>query len=298
MLKSMTAYGRAMVTHHLGRFEVEIQSLNRRYLEIHCQLPRELSRFEVDVRKLVSQQVNRGNITVRVTANFQGGTPLTVRPNLALVRELKSAFDAVSNEVGGDELSASSFLRLVTREEGLMVYGGGDDDNEAYKEAVRLAVEQALGALVEMKRAEGKALQQDIEQRLSILKRNTAAVASGTSDAAERYRKRLKERLAEVVGMETIENEERVLREVAIYADRIDIAEEVTRCESHLDQMGQVLRADNGEAVGKRLEFLLQELNRECNTIGAKASDASVSQLMVASKTELERIREQIQNVE
>lgn len=298
MLKSMTAYGRAVVSHRLGRFEVEMQSLNRRYLEIQCQMPRELSRFEVDVRKQVSQRVNRGFVTVRVNASFEGGTPLTVRPNLALARELKNALDAVSREVGGDPLEPSAFLRLVMREEGLMTYGTGDDDDDGYAEAVAAATDQAIDALVEMKKVEGAALQKDMEQRLENLQGNIADVAQRITGAADRYRAKLKERLDEVVGKATADTDERILREVAVFADRIDIAEEVTRCGSHLEQLEQALRADNGEGVGKRLEFLLQELNRECNTIGAKAGDAEVSQLMVACKADLERIREQIQNVE
>jgi len=295
MLKSMTAYGRAAVISSLGRFIVEIHSVNRKHLEINTFLPRELLRFDADIKKWIAAEVGRGQVNVKVSVSFDRASPLSVIPNKFLAKQIKSAWEEISTELGFS-LDQLSCLDLLSKEPGLFVYDEDLKDEELYRKALNDTVSQALQQLTSMKMAEGNALYLDISShffKLTSLIREVAVKAPG---ATARYRQRLIERLEEVLKA-PLENEERILREVCIYAERIDISEELTRFESHLQQANALLQSTE-QAVGKTLEFLVQELNREINTIGSKSSDLDVSRSVIEIKSELEKIREQIQNIE
>lgn len=292
MLKSMTAYGRACLETPLGRFNAEIQSVNRKHLEINIFLPQELTRFESDLRKLLGTVISRGQVTLKVSAYFEQGTPIVIKANLPLARQAKKAWETIAADLG---LKEEFKLAMLANEPGVLIHEEELQDEEQYLELLKEVVNQALSNFMTMREIEGKALQQDIAERIVNLKNWIEKIVVRSPGATERYRQKLTERLKEVCSG-AVENEERVLREVAVYAERIDIAEEATRFRSHLNQVEELLKSD--VPIGKTFEFLLQELNREINTIGSKASDVEVTRLVVEIKSELERIREQIQNIE
>lgn len=295
MLKSMTAYGRATLSTRRGRFVAEIQSVNRKHLEINTFLPPELMRFDRDVRSLIGAKVFRGQVTVKLLVQFDDATPIVVTPNLPLARQLKQAWDAIADDL---QLEASQrfTLRMLVKEPGILLYGEELKDETLFLKDISEVIDSALQHFLEMRVTEGAALEKDIADRLSHLKKYVEKIAELAPNAPEKYRQKLRERLEEVIAG-AVDNEERILREVCLFAERVDITEEVIRFRSHLKQCEEMLHSDKG-AIGKTLEFLLQELNREVNTIGSKASDAEVTKYVVAIKSELERIREQIQNVE
>lgn len=295
MLKSMTAYGRANVVSPLGHFSVEIQSVNRKHLEINTSLPNEFLRFDSDLKKWISAVVGRGQVNVKVSVYFEETSPQTVLPNLGLALQIQKAWEELSRQLRF-RMDDQGLVRVLASNEKILLYGDELQDEAGYKEILQQVVEEALKHLLLMKDREGKALYEDVSGRIEILYNSIRLIAEKAPGATTRYYEKLKERIQEALGA-SIENEERILREVCVYADKIDIAEEITRFNSHLTQIGNLLKSED-RAIGKTLEFMLQELNREINTIGSKSSDVDVSRHVIIVKTELERIREQIQNIE
>jgi uncharacterized protein (TIGR00255 family) len=293
MLKSMTAYGRASLSTKIGRFVAEIQSLNRKHLEIQILLPKELSRFDTEIRKQISSMVFRGQVSIKISAFFDQTAPIIVTPNLPLVRQIKLAWETIAKDL---KLEEQFNLNLLANERDILLYGDNFQNEEDYRTALASTVDMALKEFVAMRIREGEALEQDIANRLIKLRQCLQQIDSRKDGATSKYRQKLKERIEEVLSG-SIENEERILREVAIFAERIDIAEEITRFNSHIDQYEQLLK-NGSDSLGKTMEFLLQEMNREVNTIGSKSSDIEITRLVLDMKSELERIREQIQNIE
>lgn len=295
MLKSMTAFGRASLLSPIGRFVVEMQSVNRKFLEINVLLPKELLRFDNEVKKLIGTKVFRGQVSVKINAYFDQSTPLVVAPNIALARQIKAAWDAIARDLSlpGDQ---GFTLQMLAAEQGILLYGEDLHDEELYRTALLDVINQALNNFVEMRLQEGSALQQDISSRLANMRLWVNKITERSQGSTDKYRQKLIERLEQVKPGIT-QDEERILREICLFADKIDIAEEITRFHSHLDQFEKLLQSDTN-GVGKTLEFILQEMNREVNTMASKSSDVEVSHLVIDIKSDLERIREQIQNVE
>lgn len=294
MLKSMTAYGRSSLVSPLGRFTVEIQSVNRKYLEINTILPSEFFSFDNDIKKWISTVVGRGQITVKIRAVFEKTSPLTVIPNFPLAFQIQKAWQSLAKQLNL-KLDDKRLVQILSATENILLYDDLQNETE-YKAILQQAVEEALAGLLSMKSVEGRTLCGDISARLDACSSMIVKIAEKAPGATTRYREKLLERIQEVLGA-SIENEERILREVCVFAEKLDIAEELTRFDSHLIQMRSLLKSES-QSVGKTLEFLIQELNRETNTIASKSSDAEVSRLVIDIKTELERIREQIQNIE
>lgn len=296
MLRSMTAYGRAALTTQLGHFYAEIQSVNRKYLEISTALPYGFSRFDSDIKKLLGSTLHRGQINIKIVASFENKAPLMVIPNIPQAKQMKAAWDRIAKELGLSEEKGFT-LDLLSGENNLLLYEEDLQDDEQYREIIMEVVKLALQPLTAMKIVEGKNLQADITKRLLYLNNAIEQIAQKSPGATEKYRKKLHDRLCEVLGGCSLETEERILREVAVYAERIDITEEIIRFKSHINQANKLLNSEEYQ-VGKTFEFLIQELHREINTIGSKSADVEVAHLVVEVKSELERIREQIQNVE
>ncbi len=296
MLKSMTAYSRVSCSYFFGGLTVEIQSLNRKHLDIQLYLPKEFSRFETEVRKQVAGMVTRGLVTIRVEACFQEKTPLSVRPNFPLARQLNQAWQEVGQALGL-KVAQEVPLSWLVSEANVLIYENEMEQEELYREKVGEAVQSALELLVKMRIREGSALQADIQQRIDLMRGYVAEVALLAKERPSRYYEKLKERVRELSSGVSLEMEARLLQEVAIYANNLDIAEEQVRFGIHLEHLQEWLSSEQ-KGVGKTLEFLLQEMNREVNTIGSKAADASIALLVVKLKRELECIREQLQNIE
>lgn len=295
MLRSMTACGRATLAVPLGHFTVELYSVNRRHLEINNCFPQEFLCFDADLKRWIASAISRGFVTAKLVAQFDKETPITLRPNLALARQLKKAWEEIAFEL--DLPPEKGFkLEMLSSVEQMILFEDNPDLLEDFRVVLQEVVKAALDQLVTMKEIEGIALSQDILNRLENIKNAVIEITHLAPGAPQRYREELKKRLEEILPGR-IENEERILRELCIYAEKLDVSEELTRLKSHVDQFTNLVMAPS-VSVGKTLEFLVQEINREINTVGSKASELKISQLVIVVKSELERIREQIQNIE
>lgn len=295
MLRSMTAYGRAFVEGSLGRVTVELQSVNRKFLEMHLNLPAEMRKFDSQLRKWLGARLWYGQVSVHVAVRFSEHAPVRVVPNLALASQLYHAWQKVATHLG---LSLEKHFdwQLLLKEPGILQIEGQEDQENELLAHLQKATNQALDALIAMKMQEGAYLKGDLEMRLSHLTTLLDQIRQQTLGAPDKCREKLAARLEEVLPGR-IENDERLLREVLLYAEKMDVSEEITRLRSHFQQFKALLDGREG-GVGKTLDFLVQEMHREVNTLGTKAGDLHVTPLVVAMKAELTKIREQIQNVE
>ena len=290
----MTGYGRGDSSAKGVQLAVEISSVNRRQAEVALSLPNELDSLEADLRKIVLASVARGRISGRVTLlRPSGKASRSILINEAQAEAYKKGLAKLADGMGlRDDLSLETILRLP----GVMEAGEDELDPVAMMPTLKRALGQALGQLQDMRSKEGANLGRDLAKRLASLRRITKRVAKRAPKVVEHHRTRLLERLAKADIDLADADDERFLREVVYFTDRSDISEELTRLESHFDQVDGCLISN--EPVGHKLDFLAQEMFREVNTIGSKANDSEISQEVVTLKTELEKIREQVQNVE
>lgn len=292
----MTAYGRAVFEAPFGRVSIEIQSINRRHLDIVVFIPKELAGLDNDLRKWISGVIARGQVTLRVSIDFNEEGGATVFPNIALAKKLKTAWDKLTEALHliNDEKILLSLI--AQKSDDLFVYDQSAHDLAAYKEALQKATHAALQQVMQMKIAEGEFLLKDILERVKQMHALIAKIETRAINVSAQYLQKLKERL-EMLLPQSIESDDRILREALLFAEKVDITEEIIRFHSHLDQLSLML-ASTEKAVAKTIEFLLQELLREANTISSKSPDAEITHYSVTIKSELEKIREQIQNVE
>ena len=290
----MTGYGRGDSSTKGVQLAVEISSVNRRQVEVAVSLPNELDSLEADLRKIVLASVARGRVSGRVTLQRPSGKAnRSILINEAQAEAYKKALAKLADGMGlRNDLSLETILRLP----GVMEAGEDEVDPVAMLPTLKRALGQALGQLQDMRSKEGANLERDLAKRLASLRRITKRVAKRAPRVVEHHRTRLLERLAKADIDVADADDERFLREVVYFTDRSDISEELTRLESHFDQVDGCLISN--EPVGRKLDFLAQEMFREVNTIGSKANDSEISQEVVTLKTELEKIREQVQNVE
>ncbi len=288
----MTGFGRG--TGHTATWQatVEASSVNRKQAEIVVQLPREAQELESRVRKAVLDRVSRGRVQVTVRLEAASDALPEVQVNVALAKALHQALGELGTALG-EELrpKAGDYLR----QSGILTLSEGQIDAEAAWQAIEPALDEALGAMIAMREAEGAHLITDFLARLATLERFAATIAVEAPGRPLRQRELLTKRLRDA-GLEIDLDDERVLRELALFADRCDISEELTRLHSHFAKFRDYLQGS--EPAGRPLDFLCQELFREFNTIGSKANDAGIAQTVVEAKTELEKIREQVQNLE
>lgn len=292
MIKSMTGYGKAEATSEAGRIIVEIRSVNHRYGEIHIKIPRALMPFENEVRKLVSGRLKRGKIEVFVQQEGVAGVSFLPMLDLQLARVYLEAFMKMKEALG---LHEPVTLSLIAAQKDVLKLGESESATEALHEELLAAAGDAVDNLDAMRLREGAALMEDLAGRRESLSALIARVAERAPLVVLDSAKRLTERVAQLAGESGVD-EGRIAQEIAFMADRCDITEELVRFDSHLRQFDETLLMD--EPVGRKLDFLLQELNREVNTIGSKANDPDITSCVVQLKAELEKIREQIQNIE
>jgi uncharacterized protein (TIGR00255 family) len=291
-MHSMTGFGRGSATTDAWHATVEISSVNRKQAELVIQAPRELNELEARIRNAVLAVVSRGRIQVSIKLERAQGTAADFRINPALALAFSAALVELGDTIGQPILpTAADFLR----QPGIIDIGTSEIDAEAAWLAIAPALTSALAHLAAMRESEGRHLQTDFLARLETLASLTRTIASGASDRPARQRELLLKRLRDA-GLDLDPTEERVAKEIALFGDRCDISEELTRLDSHFAKFREYLDAD--EPPGRALDFLCQELFREFNTIGSKANDASIAQAIVVAKTELEKIREQVQNIE
>ena len=289
----MTAYGKGDCQRDGKRFLVEIKSLNNRYRDVLLRMPKNLQGFERELRTLIDSKVRRGRIEVFFQIeNSNEKPPYGLELNLPLVDAYLEIFSQLSGRAG---LNQDMSLETLLKMNDVVIVKTDTDDEEEMGTGLRQTLTLGLDSLVEMRQKEGAAIEADLRKRLNKISGFVDDVRGRTSDVTEAYRIRLKEnvgRLSQGVDVD----EGRLAQEVAVFAERSDITEELVRLGSHIEQFTAYLEMD--DAVGRRLDFLIQEMNREVNTLGSKASDGFVSRIVVEMKAELEKLREQIQNVE
>lgn len=291
-MHSMTGFGRGSAASDEGTATVEIACVNRKQAEIVVLGARELTELEPRIRKAALNAISRGRVQIAVKFEPRSGEISSARIDDGRVAALLSAFENISASAGRlVQPEAADFLRVP----GLIDLGDGSLDTEAAWPAIESALEAALEQVLAMRLAEGADLAKDLAARLSALEKTASSIAGLAPSRPERYRELLFKRLRDAqLGLDLAD--ERVLREIALFADRCDISEEITRLDSHFRKFRDYMTGP--EPAGRPLDFLCQEIHREFNTIGSKASDAAIAQLVVEAKTELEKIREQVQNVE
>jgi len=290
-MRSMTGYGRGDADYAGAKFSVELNSVNRKQSDIVMNLPRDLAALEPRIRQAINEKISRGRMNVLVVMH-QGENGAALALDTALARSYHDAMLTLQKELSAPgEITIGTILQAP----GVMRSPEQSIDADEAWPVVQRALGTALSELIKMREREGKHLAKDLIHRLKTLRAEIKEIRKLYPDVVKKYRTVLRERL-EKAGLDLPLEDERLLKEVTIFADRSDISEELTRLESHLAQFAHHLRKN--EPVGRTLEFITQEIFRELNTLGAKSNDAGISQHVVACKSELEKIREQIQNLE
>jgi uncharacterized protein (TIGR00255 family) len=292
MLKSMTGFGRAEGTMTLGKMIVESRSVNHRYCDINIKLPKRLSLFENRIKEIVRSEVSRGRIDVLIRLDGVGEEKVQLSVDLDLAEQYNRVLHDLKERL---RLKDDVTLALLAGAKDLITAKEESGDIEPYWQEVLPILKQSFKHMDDMKRLEGEALTKDLLQRLEHIAQQLQIIKQQFPSRLKASFSRLNERLRSLlVGMET--DPLRFQQEVAFLAERMDITEEIVRGESHLRQFKALVEAS--EPVGRKMDFLLQEIHREMNTVSAKANDAEISQNVVEIKSELERIREQVQNIE
>ena len=288
----MTGYGRAVESVNGREFTVELRSVNNRYLDCSVRLPRILSFAEDAVKQAVKQSVSRGKVDVFVSVHTEGGEETQVSLNATVLEGYLTAMRRMVTEFGvADDISVSTLSRLPE----VFSIEKPEVDEEQLLADMMGVVTKALEGYDAMRTTEGQALDRDLRSRGQTILELVAQVEQGNAQTVVDYRARLEAKLQEVLANTAID-ESRILTEAAIFADKVAVDEETVRLRSHLEQMNTMLTG--GGAVGRKLDFLLQEMNREANTIGSKCTDVKLARIVVDIKAELEKIREQTQNIE
>lgn len=291
-MRSMTGYGRGQSTHNGCKYSIELNSVNRKQSDVQVTLPRELSELEPRVRDVINGEVSRGRLNVVIAVHRSGAAGGALALDVAAARAYYQAMVELQKDLkAAGEISIETVLRapgvLRVAEEAAPI-------DEAWPH-VEAALRQSLGELIKMREREGKHLAKDLVKRLKVVRDCVRKIRQLQPGVLKRYRQSLHERIQRA-GIDLPLDDERLVKEVIFFADKADISEELTRLESHFVQFAHHLRRQ--EPVGRTLEFMCQEIGREFNTLGAKANDVEISQLVVLCKAEMEKIREQLSNIE
>ena len=292
MLKSMTGYGRVKVENDLREITVELRSVNHRYLDLNIKVPRIYGYLEEMVSKQAQAAIARGKVDIFVSVRAKEGADIRVSPNMAVIQGYVDAIKKVSETYGlSDEATALSLLRLPDA----MEQSKEEADADQLKAEVSAVLDQALTEYNAMREKEGARLVEDVTYRAGLIAQSVDFVEQRSPDCVEEYRQRIAARMTEILdGTELAQ--QRILQEAALYADKVNVTEEIVRLRSHLAQLETMLKSP--VAIGRKLDFLVQEMNRETNTIGSKANDITITNYMLEIKSEIEKIREQVQNIE
>ena len=292
MVKSMTGYGRAVETVNGREYTVELRSVNNRYLDCTVKLPRTLSFAEDAVKQAVKATISRGKVDVFISLRTEGAQDVKISLNAPVVEGYLAAMRQMVDTYGvRDDISVSTLSQLPD----VYTVEKPEVDEEALQADLMGVVDKALTQYDAMRSAEGKALENDLRGRGQTILELVSQVEAGSGQTVIDYRTRLENKLKEVLANTAID-ESRILTEAAIFADKVAVDEETVRLRSHISQMREMLNGD--KPVGRKLDFLVQEMNREANTIGSKCSDVRLARIVVEIKAELEKIREQTQNIE
>ena len=292
MIKSMTGYGRAQEIVDGREITVEIRSVNHRFFEFSSRVPRAYAYLEEKLKSLLQGAIARGKVEAAVTVVTLEGESSDVQINHALAAQYLAALRGMGQDLGiQDDVTVSTIARFGD----IFVVRRGQEDMDQVWEGARQVAEKALEGFLSMREVEGRRLREDLENRLAAMEELVSRVEEQSPRTVEAYRARLTQKMEEVLGQAGID-EQRILAEAAIFADHIAVDEETVRLRSHIQGFREIM--DAGQAMGRKLDFLVQEMNREANTIGSKGQDVEVARIVVELKSQIEKIREQIQNIE
>ena len=293
MIKSMTGYGRAREVRNKRDITVEVRSVNNRYLDCTVKMPRMYSFAEDAVKQCVQRAISRGKVDVYITVDASAADVAKVTVNRELAGQYAAALRELAQVCGQETYSVSP--ETLSRFPDVLTVTKADEDLETVSADLCTVLREALDAYNAMRAVEGKKLAEDISHRLDVILDNTARVEQRSPETVAEYRAKLTARMQEVLQSATVDPQ-RILTEAAIYADKVAVDEETVRLRSHVAQLRTMLESD--EPMGRKMDFLIQEVNRESNTIGSKCCDVAIAQVVVGLKAEVEKMREQVQNVE
>lgn len=292
MIKSMTGFGRERIVNESREILVEIKSVNHRYLEFSAKTPRAYGYLDEKLKELLKTSISRGKVEVSVSIYNQEGINAEIEINKELAKGYLNALRNSADELDlKDDLTLSKIMKLPD----IFTVVKKTEDEEVIWNEVKAVAESAVEKFVEMRTVEGEKMYADISSRLDYLEDAVGKIENRTPSVLESYKQRLYDKIKETIGDREVDDQ-RVITEVAIFADKIAVDEETVRLRSHISQFRDLINST--EPVGRKLDFLIQEMNREVNTTGSKAQDLTITQLVVDMKSEIEKIREQIQNIE
>lgn len=291
MIKSMTGYGKSNLSINAREYQVEIKSVNHRYLDISVKMPRVLSYLEEDVKKEIASKVKRGKIDVFVTFENNSTEGKEIRINTEIA---KIYIDELKKLAKQEDILGNIEVTEISKFPDVLAIKNNQED-EIIKNELLETVNQATEKLIQMRAIEGSKIAEDLLIRIQAIQKKVKEISSLSTGLIEEYVVKLEGRIKEILKNQEVD-EARLAQEVVIYADKCSIEEEVTRLKSHISQFEKLLNSE--EAIGKKLDFIIQEMNRETNTIGSKANNLEITNGVIDVKTELENIREQVQNIE
>lgn len=291
-MKSMTGYGKGEAAGANRKVTIEIKSVNNRFLDINTRFPKSLSYVEDVVKKKIQEVVKRGTLDVYYTYEVTGETDKVVETDVPLAAEYLTAMRKIRDEFGlPDDITTMSLVRM----QDVLVVTAAEENRDEIKVLFESAAAEAVRSLDAMRTTEGKSVQADLAKLVGNIIVSLKKVVVRAPSVVTEYKEKLSKRIADLLDSPAID-EARIATEVAVFADKCDINEEISRLTSHIDQFTKAL--ESNEPQGRRLDFLSQEMNREINTMGSKANDLELSKLVIEMKNELEKIKEQIRNVE
>lgn len=292
MLRSMTGYGRDEAVTDGKKILAEIKSVNHRYSDYNIKLPRYMGFLEDKIRKYVSSFITRGKVDIYIGVEYFEKADKEIILNKELAKNYIEVLKELRDEFGlSDDITVSK----VAQNPDIFLTERVEEDEEEIWNSVRNVLDNALNSFVEMRSREGERIEQDLRQRIEYMSSLVHEIEARSPQTVQEYSDRLYEKIKEVLNGHEID-EARIITEVAIYADKVAVNEETVRLASHFDEFNNII--NSGEPAGRRLDFLIQEINREVNTIGSKASDVNIAKTVVSLKGEIEKLREQIQNIE
>ena len=293
MIKSMTGYGRGEYSNSGYNMKIEIKTVNHRYNDISVRMPRHMCYLEESIKKMIKENISRGKVDVYVNLEYVGGAPIDIKVDMELARSYRDSLERINSEL---ELPGEIRINNVLSLSDIIKTEKKEIDEELLWEVVRVSLEEALEDLMGMKYREGQELQDDMIANLDQVDIILEEIELRSPEVVREYRDKLRIRIDELLDGSIEIDDDKLSHEVAYFADKSNINEEVIRLKSHIGQFREILKEE--ETVGRKLDFLMQEMNREINTIGSKANDVHISSRVVAVKAEIEKIREQVQNLE
>lgn len=293
MIFSMTGYGRGEVDTAVHKVVIEMKSVNHRYSEVLVKMPKKLNMFEDRIKNKVKNSISRGRLEIFINFEEQVGEDYVITPNFAVLDQYVNTLTAIKDRYNlKEELS----LGLISKYPDALSVEYKEADEDTIWALLSEALDKALASLMEMRKKEGDSLSDDILGRVKNIQSTLEKIEAQSPQLVEAYECRLKDRIKELLNDYAEVDEAKIIHEVAIFADKTNIAEEVVRLRSHFTQIEEIF--NGGGAIGRKLDFLIQEMNREINTIGSKSPDLNIANSVIEVKSEIEKIREQVQNIE